>query len=482
MVITSLAFVVFFVAFFAVYWSPFTRSDRLQNLSIFVGSYLFYAYWDWRFLSLLLGTSLLTFWLGGRIAKAQTAAAKRTYLAIGLGQGVGALLLFKYYDFFGATLVDALARFGFTLSFHSLQLILPLGISFFTFRTMGYLLDVAKGKCGVERDWVAFCAFVAFFPTLPSGPIDKAGALLPQLHKPRVFDRALANDGLRQAVWGLFKKAVIADNCTAVAEQMYANYHSLPGSTLLIGAFINAIALYADFSGYSDMAIGVSKLVGLEVAKNFAYPFFSPNIAEYWRKWHMSLTIWFTEHVFTPLTIAFRDWGKLGLMLAVFVNFMLIGIWHGANWTYILFGAMHVCAFLPLVLRGTVNKRKKRNASQQTTLRDAASMLLNFGFVMLTFIVFQAPNVTVAAGYIRRMLSWSLFQAPVLDDRVTILGTALLSVALLAFEWKHRDREYAVADLGRAWPKPVRWAFYYGVAAVIFFLARPGRPFIYFQF
>ena len=234
-----------------------------------------------------------------------------------------------------------------------------LGISFFTFRTLSYLLDIDKGKIKAEKNWVVFFAYVSFFPSILSGPIDRAKNLIPQLEKKRAFDYNQAIDGLRQILWGLFKKIVIADNCAPFVNQIFNNYQSYPSSSLLLGAFFYAIQIYADFSGYSDMAIGISRLMGFNITKNFDFPFFAQNIAEYWRKWHMSLTSWLTDYVFTPLSIAFRDYGKWGLTFAIIINFTIIGIWHGPNWTYVLFGFLHGCYFIPLILRGTMNKKNK---------------------------------------------------------------------------------------------------------------------------
>jgi alginate O-acetyltransferase complex protein AlgI len=355
MIFNSAPFFIFFTAFFLLYWLVFNRNLKLQNLLILTGSYVFYAWWDWRFLFLLAGYSLLNFLLGLYMGRVKSQRAKNWLMYTGVIAGLGSLLYFKYSNFFITSLLGIFPR----LDIHTIQLILPLGISFYTFRTLSYLFDIHKGKMQPTTNWVAFFAFVAFFPCLLSGPVDKAKTLLPQLQAKRNFNYTNAADALRQILWGLFKKIVIADNLSLVTNNVYDNYLHLPGSTLLIGIVYFAIQLYADFSGYSDMAIGIARLLGFNITRNFDYPFFAQNIAEFWRKWHISLTSWLTEYVFTPLSITFRDYDKWGLVMAIMINFTLIGIWHGANWTFVLFGILHGFYYIPLIIKGTLNKKKK---------------------------------------------------------------------------------------------------------------------------
>ena len=479
MVFNSLAFLYFFIPFFLLYWFVFNKSVKLQNLLLLVASYIFYAVADLRFLSFLIGISLLNYLLGIYIEKSQKPQIKKLLLYIGLIQGLGGLAFFKYYNFFITSFNDLFHSFNVNLNLQTLNIIIPLGISFFTFRTVSYILDVNKGKIQATKDWIVFFNYVSFFPSILSGPIDKAKSFVPQLEKKREFNYNQAADGLRQILWGLFKKVIIADNCATITNHLFNNYQHFPGSTLLIGAFLYAIQIYADFSGYSDMAIGFSHLIGFNVTKNFNYPFFSQNIAEFWRRWHMSLTAWLTEYVFTPLSIAFRDWDKFGLILAIIANFTIVGIWHGANWTYVLFGFLHGCYFIPLILKGTMNKKK--TIAKNTffpTFREALNVLMTFTLAMFTFILFRADNIRQAISYIARIFSRSFFSIPSTFYKSTMLLIALF----MLIEWMGREREYAIADLLIRNKRVYRWAFYVGLCLMIILLQGRQQKFIYFQF
>ncbi|MFN2440166.1 MAG: MBOAT family protein [Chitinophagaceae bacterium] len=404
-------------------------------------------------------------------------------LYIGLIQGIGTLAFFKYFNFFITSFNDAIQSLNINLNLQTLNIIVPLGISFFTFKTISYLLDIDKRKIKPATDWVVFFDYVSFFPCLLSGPIDKAKALIPQLEKRRVFVYDQAIDGLRQILWGLFKKVVIADNCAVITNELFDDYQELPASSLLVGAFVYAVQLYADFSGYSDMAIGFSRLIGFNVTKNFDFPFFAQNIAEYWRKWHISLTAWLTEYVFTPLSIAFRNYGKLGLILAILINFILVGLWHGANWTFVLFGFLHGCYFIPLILRGTMYKKKRiAKGKQLPTFREFINVLGTFILVMLTLIVFRSETIGQAYDYYSRLFSMSLFSAPVLAAANKAFITFLFILIMFFIEWLGREQEYAIAHMGFKWPRPLRLAFYYCIIIAIFIFAGSGQQFIYFQF
>jgi D-alanyl-lipoteichoic acid acyltransferase DltB (MBOAT superfamily) len=448
-----------------------------------VGSYVFYAWWDWRFLPLLIGNSALYYLLGLAVHRLQNERIKLWLLLMGLAVGLGGLIFFKYTTFLLQSAADFVSTFGFTLNTGVSQVILPLGISFFTFRNLSYLIDVYNGKVVPTQDWVVFFSYVAFFPSLVAGPIDRSTTLVPQLENKRVFDYGQASDGMRQIAWGLFKKIVIADNCSTFTNQIFGGYHELPASSLLLGAFFYTIQIYADFSGYSDMAIGFSRLLGFRITKNFDYPFFSQNIAQFWRKWHISLTSWLTEYLFTPLNIAFRDMGKLGMILAILINFTLIGIWHGANWTFVLFGFLHGCLFIPLILRGTINKKLKIDKDRLLpTVREAANMILTFSLVMLSFIVFRSASIGDALEYFKRMADPSLFSIPVVENNRRAVGTLLFIFLMFLMEWLNRDKDNALAGIAVSWSKPMRWVCYYFGILFIFFFANLGQNFIYVQF
>lgn len=486
MIFNSTPFVVFFTVFFILYWGVFKKNLSLQNLLVLAGSYVFYGWWDWRFLSLLIGSSLLNYYLGILIAQTNNERQRKILVSVGLLQGLGGLIFFKYYNFFITSFADAFAAFNVHINVHTLQLILPLGISFYTFRTISYLLDVDKNKMKPCKDWVVFFSYVCFFPGLISGPIDKAQLLIPQLEKKRVFDKNQFTDGLYQILWGFFKKIVIADNCATVANQIFDHSTTLPASSLVLGALFYTLQLYTDFSGYSDMAIGIARLLGFKITKNFNFPFFAQNIAEYWRRWHMSLTSWLTEYVFTPLSIKFRDYGKTGLALAIIINFTICGIWHGANWTYVLFGFLHGLYFIPLIIRGTMNKKiKKGPKTLLPSFTDFRKMLATFILVMLTNIVFRADSVSHAAGYFRHIFSLSLFSAPVLTNLLSTITILVLAIFTLFTEWMQRDKDHALQFV----PATSTVKYYLRVSFICFLVwaivlwgAFGNKTFIYFQF
>ncbi len=483
MIFNSIPFAVFFAIFFMLYWMVFNKNLRLQNLLILAGSYFFYGWWNWRFLSLLIVSSLLNFYLGIWIAKTENEKKRKLLLYIGILQGLAGLIFFKYYNFFITSFAEAFSVFNMQVNVTTLQLILPLGISFYTFRTISYLLDVDKNKIKPTTDWVVFFSFVSFFPGLISGPIDKAKLLIPQLEKIRVFNNAQVTDGMRQILWGLFKKIVVADNCADIANQIFDNYLNLPASSLLLGALFYTLQLYADFSGYSDMALGFARLLGFNITKNFNFPFFAQNIADYWRRWHMSLTAWLTEYVFTPLSIKFRDYGKTGLAMAIIINFTICGIWHGANWTYILFGFLHGCYFIPLIIKGTMNKKvKKEKITMLPSLKELRNILATFILVMLTNIVFRADSIAHAADYFKHIFSMSVFSYPLFTNRISALTALVFSVIMLLVEWLQRDKEHALQFNEIKIVPWFRWGIYYVIGLIILWFGGTQDTFIYFQF
>ncbi len=450
MLFLSLPFLFFFPVFFLLYWYVFVGSLKAQNWLVLVGSYILYGWWDWRFLFLLIGSSLLNFGLGIWMDRTKRDGYQRLLVGIGLVQGLGCLLYFKYFNPF-----------------------LPLGISFYTFKTISYLLDIRRGKIEPERDWVVFFSYVAFFPCVLSGPIDRPGVLLPQLKTRRVFRTEQGVDGLRQILWGLFKKVVIADNCSLLTTDIFAHYATQPVSALVFGAFLYTIQIYADFSGYSDMAIGIGSLLGFRITRNFRYPFFSQNIAGFWRRWNITLTSWLTEYVYLPLSIYFRDYGQLGQIVAILINFALIGIWHGPKWTFLVFGILHGCYYIPLVLRGTLNKKGGTGGIK---------MVGTFLLVMLTYVVFRAEGLGEAIGYYRRILSGPIFTGFDVGDK-TSLEVLLGSIVLMfGMEWWQRDREHPL-QIDRVRPFALRILIYYLLLGLVLtFGPAKFTEFIYIRF
>jgi alginate O-acetyltransferase complex protein AlgI len=483
MIFTSFAFILFFICFFLLYWFVFNKNLKLQNFLILTGSYFFYAWFDWRFLALLITSSFFSFFIGIYMVKTPIEKHRKILFSIGVIQALGVLIFFKYFNFFINSFIHAFSLFNISINIHILKIILPLGISFYTFRILSYLLDINKGKIAPNTDWILFFSYVAFFPSLISGPIDRSSNLIPQLERIRTFHYSMATDGLRQILWGLFKKTVVADNCAVVTNQVFSNYLSLPASSLLLGLFYFTIQLYADFSGYSDMAIGFARLLGFNITKNFDFPFFSQSLAEFWRKWHISLTSWLTDYIFTPLTIAFRDYGNYGLSMAILINFTAIGIWHGANWTYILFGLLHGCFLIIFLLRSyTSQKRINKVARNYGPFRKLINIITTFTLVMLSFILFRAESVGQAFHYFINLFSFSLFSIPP-SHKYNELIPLLLIFFMLTIEWFGRDKDYAIATLGYTWPRPLRWLFYSSIIFVVAMFMQTGEmTFIYFHF
>jgi D-alanyl-lipoteichoic acid acyltransferase DltB (MBOAT superfamily) len=391
-------------------------------------------------------------------------------------------LFFKYYNFFLENFITAFSFFGQEIQANSLNIILPVGISFYTFQTLSYTIDVYKRNLEPTNDFIAFSAFVSFFPQLVAGPIERATNLLPQFYKKRTFDYSKAIDGMRQILWGLFKKIVIADNSAEFANQIFNNSDDLNGSTLVIGALFFTFQIYGDFSGYSDIAIGTSRLLGFNLMQNFNFPYFSRDIAEFWRRWHISLSTWFRDYLYIPLGGSRGgNWMKVR---NTFIIFIVSGFWHGANWTFIIWGALNAFYFLPLLL--TNNNRKNLDAIGKDqflpNFKDLSLMLLNFGLIVFTWIFFRAENVDHAFNYISEILSPSLFELPAFSGQSKALITTILIGVFLLIEWQGRENAYAIEKLVTSWRKTYRWSFYFVVLTTLFIFSGKEQQFIYFQF
>lgn len=471
----------FFISFFFLNWFVFNKNPRYQNLILLFTSYIFYLWLDWRFLFLLIGVSLFNFYLGIYIEK--KTKHKRLFFYIALFQSIGSLVFFKYFDFFITSFNDLFLSFDIHLNLQTLHLLIPIGISFYTFRIISYIIDIYKEKITPTKDPLVFLNYVSFFPSILSGPIDKAKLFIPQLEKKREFDYTKTVDGMRQILWGLFKKVVIADNCSSITNQIFDGSQLHSGSTILVGAFFYTIQIYADFSGYTDMAIGFSRLIGFNISQNFNFPFFSRNIAEFWRKWHISLTTWLTEYVFIPLNLYFRDFGKFGLIAAILINFTLVGIWHGPNWTYILFGFVHGCYFIPSIVRGTINKKNKTiKGNFLSSLIELINILLTFILIMLTYILFRSNSITDAINSFSEIVSPSLFTFPNFTGMGKAFSTLILIGIFMLIEWAGRNEKYAIAQLGLKWKRSLRYTFYYMIIFSIFWFGAKEQQFIYAQF
>jgi D-alanyl-lipoteichoic acid acyltransferase DltB (MBOAT superfamily) len=341
MLFNSIEFVIFFILLFVLYHFVLKERTKMQNILLLVASYFFYGYTNWKILPLLIVSTLVFYGLGIVISKTENQKRKSFFTALGVGFGIGVLGYFKYANFFIESFQTVFESIGLQTNIHTFKIIVPIGISFYTFRLLSYIIDINRGKYEPTRDLIAFSTYVAFFPCILSGPIDRPNTLIPQLQAKRVYDYHLSVDGMRQILWGLFKKMVVADNCALAANEIFGDSAHCSGSTLALGAVFYTFQMYADFSGYTDMAIGIAKLLGFRITKNFNYPLFAQNISDYWRRWHISLTSWLTDYVFMPLNVKWRNWGKWGMILAIIVDFVLCGFWHGANWTFVLWGLYH---------------------------------------------------------------------------------------------------------------------------------------------
>ncbi len=480
MVFTSLAFILFFLILYILYYLTSDHDVKYQNIILLIGSYFFYSWSNWKLTIIIFLISIFIYFLGIFIDNEKSYRKKNVLKNIGVLQGVGALVYFKYTNFFVAT-SNSLFKTNFTF----INLIVPLGISFFTFRTLSYIIDVYKGKINATNNLILFLNYVAFFPTILSGPIDKPSNFIPQLESTRKFDLINSKNGLRQILWGLFKKIVIANNLTIFTNVVFSNYNIIPASSLLIGTFSYAIQMYADFSGYTDIAIGISKLLNINIAINFNYPFFSENVAEYWRKWHISLTSWLTEYVFTPLSISFRNFGKFGLILAIVINFTICGIWHGANWTYILFGFLHGCYFIPLIIKGSINKKHKFIKGQSISLNRIINIIITFIIISLTFIVFRSNTINDAINYYKNLFSITIFKQPYfpgIDILKTMAPIYILTTLFIIVEWIGKYHFIPLDLIVNKFNKTIRWSIYYLIIIIIIYFAGAEQEFIYIQF
>ena len=482
MLFNSIDFAVFLPIVFILYWFVTNRNLKLQNLLIVSTSYLFYGWWDWRFLFLILFSTIVDYSVGMALKSESNLSKRKVLLWTSILVNLGFLGFFKYYNFFLENFVNAFSFFGNPINPQGLNIILPVGISFYTFQTLSYTIDVYKKKLTATKNFVAFSAFVSFFPQLVAGPIERATHLLPQFYKRRKFDYALAVDGMRQILWGLFKKIVIADNCAEFANQIFNNSADMNGSTLVLGAIFFTFQIYGDFSGYSDIAIGTSRLFGFDLMQNFNFPYFSRDIAEFWRRWHISLSTWFRDYLYIPL-----GGSRGGTWMKVrntFLIFIVSGFWHGANWTFIVWGALNAIYFLPLLLTNNNRNNLETVAKGKLfpSLKELSFILVTFGLTVFAWIFFRADNIGHAISYISEILSPSLFSIPKFGDMINALITIILVAIFVLVEWKGREGQFAIQNLGIKWKRPLRYAMYYTIVIAIFWFGGKEQQFIYFQF
>lgn len=477
MLFNSISFAIFLPIVFAAYWFLLKKNYRWQNALLLVASFYFYASWDYRFLFLLMFSIALDFFSAIQIENSKSKSTAKFWLILSIGINLGFLGFFKYYNFFAQNFADLLMNFGFKANIWTLKVILPVGISFYTFHGLSYIIDVYKKCIPAERNPVEYALFVSYFPLLVAGPIERATHLLPQVKKPRSFSYEKAADGMRQILWGLFKKMVIADNCAPIVNDIFSHYQHESGSNLALGAVLFAFQIYGDFSGYSDIALGVSRLFGIELLRNFAFPYFSRDIAEFWRRWHISLSSWFRDYLYIPL-----GGSKGGLWMKIrntFIIFLVSGFWHGANWTFIIWGGLNALFFLPLLVaqKNRHNLEVVAMGRLLPSFRDVFNIIFTFSLVTFAWIFFRAASFSEAVHYISGLFSRSLFSFPSSFK----LKMAVLIAFMFLVEWLNRAQEHGL-EVRRYSPWIRRILYAITIFLILKYANFGNNEFIYFQF
>lgn len=479
MLFNSIEYALFLPLVFVFYWFVFNKTIRLQNIFLLTVSYIFYGWWDWRFLSLIAFSSLVDYIAGLKIEKSDKRSTRRLFLTVSLLTNLGFLGVFKYFNFFSQSLADGFEQMGYTFDPLTLNVVLPVGISFYTFQTMSYSFDVYRKKLEPTKDIFAFFAYVSFFPQLVAGPIERATNLLPQFYKKRKFTHQEGATGMRQILWGLFKKMVIADNCAVMVDQIFDKHETLPGSVLIMGSIYFAFQIYGDFSGYSDIAIGTARLFGFNLMTNFRTPYFSRDMAEFWRRWHISLSTWFRDYLYIPL-----GGSRVNMKRTIrntFVIFLVSGLWHGSNWTFLAWGAINAIYFMPLLLTGYNRKNIGIIAENRwlPNIKEFMQMGLTFALTCLAWIFFRAQNIAEAFTYLKGIVTH-----PFVPENFYYFHPKYIFILslMIFFEWfifRH-DNAYDIIENKR---KIIRRPIYIFLGIVIFvFMVDQAQSFIYFQF
>ena len=477
MFFNSLGFAVFLPIVFLLYWFVFSKTKNSQNLFLVVVSYYFYSYWDWRLLFLLFFSTLLCYYTGIKIEKSSSNSTCKFWFWISIIGNLGFLSLFKYYNFFAVSFSEALNTIGIQSSPLLLNVILPVGISFYTFHGLSYVIDIYYKRIKSEKNFIDYALFVSYFPLLVAGPIERATHLLPQVKLKRSFDFEKAKEGVYQIIWGLAKKVIIADTCSTYANAIFDHYTSMNSMSLILGAVYFAFQIYGDFSGYSDMALGMSKLFGLDLLRNFNYPYFSRDIAEFWRRWHISLSSWFRDYLYIPL--GGSRGSKWKQVRNVFIIFVVSGFWHGANWTFLAWGFINALYFLPSLLLGT-NRNNMETAELHwdfNSIKVFFSILATFSLSCLAWIFFRANSIHIAFDYIGKMVTNQSFVSQYLTNQRYSYELLLLLLAFILVEWNSRTELEPISGK------------YSGIKVALCLLAiitlgtySDYKEFIYFQF
>ncbi len=484
MLFNSFEFAIFLPVVFILYWFIFKRNFRSQNVLVLIASYFFYGLWDWRFLFLIIASTIVDYFVGIAIDKhSEDKKKQKLWLWTSVVFNISLLGFFKYYNFFVNSFMDMTELFGYTIkSSWTLNIILPVGISFYTFQTMSYSLDIYYKRIKPTKDFLSFATFVAFFPQLVAGPIERASNLLSQITSERKFNYQQTKEGLRLILWGLFKKIVIADSLAPIVDDIFSNYGDYSGSTLILGVTMFSFQVYGDFSGYSDIAIGTSKLFGFELMSNFKFPNFSRNVAEYWQRWHVSLSTWFRHYVYIPL--GGSRVSKLLSVRNICVIFLISGFWHGANWTFIFWGAFHAVAYIPVFLMGRNTIYKNSVVAENTwipNLVEFGQLILTFALVTFSRIFFRSDTLTDSFAFIERIFTnfeLKPYEHPLGDNMMTYY---ILILVFVLYEYLIRRDERNPFKFKH---RIVRVAIYTAIviSMFVFYDDDAQRAFIYFQF
>jgi alginate O-acetyltransferase complex protein AlgI len=479
MLFNSLEYPLFFLGVFVLYWFAFNKSLKAQNLLLLITSYIFYSFWDYRFLALLLFSTLLDYFTGLKIYDSNSTKGKKMWLWLSIAVNLGFLGVFKYYNFFIESFSTFLATFGLHSSPWLLSIVLPVGISFYTFHGMSYVLDIYNKRTAPTRNFIDYALFVCFFPLLVAGPIERATHLLPQVQTKRLFSYEKGADGMRLILWGFFKKVVVADNCALFVNSVFNNYGAATRLELILGLIFFSFQIYGDFAGYTDIARGCAKLLGFDLIVNFRTPYFSRDIAEFWRRWHISLTSWFKDYLYIPL--GGNRHGKWISIRNTFIIFLVSGLWHGANWTFVFWGALHAFYFLPLLLTNDNRKYTDTVAANTNapTLKELFMMIRTFGLVCFAWLFFRAQNLDSGFDYLYHILKPGV---GTFDKGVGVGLLIILCSVMILLDWQFRKNEIPF----KIWSehKPKRYAAYITIILLILFYGAYINPqsFIYFQF
>ncbi len=482
MLFNSLEYLIFLPTVFLFYWFVFHKNLIVQNSLLLISSYIFYGWWDYRFLSLIFLSTFVDYFVGLKIHNSDDNKIKKSYLWISILFNIGLLGFFKYFNFFIDSWIDLLGAIGYEQkSTWTLNVILPVGISFYTFQTMSYSLDIYHGKLKPTKDFISFASFVSFFPQLVAGPIERASNLIPQMLNSRVFKYEQGVQGLRLILYGMFKKVVIADSLAPHVDIIFENYTTFNGGVLLLGLIYFSIQIYCDFSGYSDIAIGTSKLFGFELMSNFKFPYFSRDIGEFWRRWHISLSTWFRDYLYIPLGGSKGD--KWLSIRNIFIIFIVSGFWHGANWTFIMWGLIHAMLYVPLFLR-TKNRQSASNLIFENRWLPNTKEIFNMGstffFTMISWVFFRSENISCAFNYLLKMTTEIGLPSHNRSGIIFVLLLAILDWML----FKNEKILFSVQQDKSFFTKMgiLKYIVYYSLLYAIFFFSGKQEKFIYFQF